>query len=92
MTPEETYQRCKLLLSRKKELLQKKLNQSSVQKILDSEFPVLCNEKPVIYKNILSEKITLDQFKQFAESAQCVMSQVHNPTTNGKPPEPIIFE
>ena len=91
MTPEETYQCCKKLMDRKKELeIQTNDNEADVQIVLDEEFRLLRETKPVIYRNLVTGKITLKQFKQFAESAQCVMTQLHGPSSK-KPPNPVIF-
>ena len=93
MTPEEVYTLCKSLQSRKKELKEKNLRFDSIKKILDTEFAVLREKKPIIYNNFLMDKITLEQFKQFAESAQSIMSQLNGePNNSGKPPPPVVFE
>ena len=99
MTPQETYAICKKLIKRKRELeLQNAMSKQDVLVILNEEFSLLKETKPYIYKNLVTEKISLDQFKQFAESAETVMSQLHNTDTNSdianppKPPKPVIFE
>lgn len=93
MTPEETYRACKTMMERKKELDAKNMKSVSVRKILDSEFPELCEKKPFIYNSLISGKITMKQFKQFAESTQSIVSQMTSAAnTTGKPPEPVIFD
>jgi len=93
MTPQETYYCCVSLMRRKKEL-EKKLKRDSVRKILEKEFEDLFSTKPTIFKNLLSGEMSLEQFKQFAESAQCIMSQMNNPSSGSvsKPPPPVIFD
>tara|TARA_B110000285_G_C15019421_1_gene560761 strand:+ start:64 stop:345 length:282 start_codon:yes stop_codon:yes gene_type:complete len=93
MTPAETYAQCKSLQSRKIELMSTNLKSESIKKVLDTEFATLREKKPVIYKNFLLDKINLEQFKQFAESAQSIMSQLNDaPNKSGKPPPPVVFE
>ena len=89
MTPEEIYNKCKQLVQRKTELEKKLKKRDSIVYILEKEFSNLATNKPIIFKNIISGKIELEQLKQFAETAQCVMNQVNNPSS--KPPEPVVF-
>tara|TARA_B110000438_G_C15754178_1_gene624346 strand:- start:691 stop:963 length:273 start_codon:yes stop_codon:yes gene_type:complete len=89
MTPQEIYNECKQLLQRKTELEVKLKKKDSVMSVLKKEFSDLATNKPVIFKNIVSGKIELERLKQFAETAQCVINQVHNPSS--QPPEPVVF-
>jgi len=89
MTPQEIYNHCKQLVQRKTELEKKLKKKESIISILEKEFSNLAINKPVIFKNIVSGKIELERLKQFAETAQCVINQVNNPSS--EPPEPVVF-
>jgi len=92
MNPKEIYKQCSLLMKRKIDLEKKLKKKESLKTILAKEFPYLATEKPYIFKNLLSGDMSLEQFKQFAESAQCIMGQLNSTSSSSGPPKPVVFD
>ena len=90
MTPKEVYIICTKIVKRKKELENENKPIEKIIEILKQEFSDLFEKKPFIFKNIANGNINIQQFKEFAESAESVMQQMRS-NTSGPPKEPVSF-
>ena len=90
-SPKEIYNICKEILRKKKEMEEDELPEEEIHKKLQNRYSSFIENKPVIYRNIVNGLINIEQFKQFAESAECVLEQTRS-NISGPPVNPIVFE
>ena len=90
-SPREIYYICKEIIQKKKEMENNNIPEKEILDKLQNKYSSFVEKKPAIYRNIVHGLINLEQFKQFAESAECVLEQTRS-NVDGPPKNPVVFD